>query len=262
MNGKALMEYLEQWAPVTLAESWDNPGLLVGDGEAEVKKVLVALDVTDAVLDEAERVGANWIVTHHPMLFSAMKQITTATPNGRRILRMAKAGIQHYAMHTNLDIAFGGTNDVLAQVAGLSQVEVLSPSCEQNGKENGLGRIGELETEMSLADFADGLRKKLGLSHINIVGDRHRPVRRVALCTGSGMDFLMDAVHQGADVYLSGDIRFHESQKALDAGICLIDVTHYASEVLIVPVIAAYLEKQGVPAVISQANGQVFDVLG
>lgn len=262
MNGKTLMEYLEQWAPVTLAESWDNPGLLVGDGEAEVKKVLVALDVTDAVLDEAENLGANWIVTHHPMLFSAMKQITTSTPNGRRILRMAKAGIQHYAMHTNLDIAFGGTNDVLAQVAGLTQVEVLSPSCEQNGKENGLGRIGMLPKPMAFCDFAEALRKALGLTHINIVGDRNRQVQRVALCTGSGMDFLLDAAHKGADVYISGDIRFHESQKALDAGICLIDATHYASEVLIVPVIVAYLEQHGVPAVASQVNGQVFDVLG
>lgn len=262
MNGKTLMEYLEQWAPVALAESWDNPGLLVGDGEAEVKKVLVALDVTDAVISEAEELGANWIVTHHPMLFSAMKQITTSTPNGRRILRMAKDGIQHYAMHTNLDIAFGGTNDVLAQVAGLSQVEVLSPSCEQNGKENGLGRIGVLEQEMAFADFADELRKKLGLTHINIVGDRNKRVRRVALCTGSGMDFLMDAVKKGADVYISGDIRFHESQKALDAGICLVDATHYASENLIVPVIVQYLRDKGVEAIPSRVNGQVFDVLG
>ena len=256
------MELLAAWAPRSLAESWDNPGLLVGDADREVKRVLVALDVRDSVIEEAILCRADWIITHHPMLFSPLKKITTDSPNGRRVLRLAQAGISHYAMHTNLDTAFGGTNDTLAALANLQEVSVLCPTCQQDGQPNGLGRIGFLPEPMALGEFADMLRQKVGLRHISIVGSREKQVRRVALCTGSGMDFLEEAANQGADVYLSGDIRFHEAQKAQDLGVALVDVTHYASEVLIVPVIARYLrEKTALDVVESHVDGQVFDVI-
>lgn len=260
MKCSDLINELENFAPIYLAESWDNPGLIVGDTENDINKVLVALDVTDEVVDESISVGADIIITHHPMLFSAVKKITNETSIGARLRKLIKNDIAHFALHTNLDIAFGGTNDELARISGLKDIEILRESCQQNGQVNGLGRIGNLEKQTTFGDFARIIKKELGLNSLRIVGDTEKKIRRVGLCTGSGFEFMVDAVKKGADVFITADLRYHESQKALEAGICVIDATHYASENIIVPVICKYLNElgSGMEIIQSSVDGQVF----
>ncbi len=264
MKCSEFIKRLEKFAPVELAETWDNPGLIVGDTKQEIKKALVALDATLEVIDEAISLGADIIVTHHPMLFGAVKKITDETPAGIKIMKLIKNNISHYAMHTNLDIAFGGTNDRLAEIIGLKDIEILRASCEQDGKENGLGRIGILENETGFFEFSQMVKTALGLDSMRVVGNLERTVKKIALCTGSGFEFMEDAVKKGADVYITADLRYHESQKAIEKGICLIDATHYASENIIVPVISGYIQRiclnEGVKMEVfnSEVNGQVF----
>ncbi|MGE4214401.1 MAG: Nif3-like dinuclear metal center hexameric protein [Anaerotignaceae bacterium] len=260
MKCSDLINHLEEFAPISLAESWDNPGLIVGDTQSDIKKILVALDATEEVIDEAIAIGADIIITHHPMLFSAVKKITNQTPTGVRLRKLIKNNIAHFAMHTNLDIAFGGTNDELARISGLKEIEILRESCEQNGQTNGLGRVGNLEKETTFGDFARIIKNELKLNSLRVVGDTKKIIRRVGLCTGSGFEFMQDAVRKGADVFITADLRYHESQKALDEGICVIDVTHYASENIIVPVICKYLNglESGMEVIQSSVDGQVF----
>lgn len=260
MKCSDLINELENFAPMYLAESWDNPGLIVGDTESDIKKILVALDATNEVIDEAITIGADIIITHHPMIFSSVKKITNQTPMGIRIRKLIKNDIAHFAMHTNLDIAFGGTNDELARISGLKDIEVLRESCQQNGQINGLGRIGNLEKETTFGDFARIIKKALELDSLRIVGNMQKKVKRVGLCTGSGFEFMEDAVKKGADVFITSDLRYHESQKAQEAGICIIDATHYASENIIVSVICKYLNglDSEMEVMQSSVDGQVF----
>lgn len=260
MKCKELLECLEKLAPISLAEKWDNPGLLVGDTHQEIKKVLVALDVTDDVIDEAIKIKADVIITHHPLLFSAVKKITNETPIGKKLSRLIKNDISHIALHTNLDIAFGGTNDVLAELIGLKNIQVLSVTEEIEGQKFGLGRIGELEKEENLENIAKRIKEKLSLDTIRFVGNNEAKIKKIGLCTGSGFEFMQEALKHGAHAYVTSDIRYHESQKALDLGIAMIDATHYGSENIIVPTIKRFIDGLGekIEVVESKVDGQVF----
>ena len=262
MKMSEITELFNGFAPEYLAESWDNPGLLVGDENAEIKKILVALDATEEVVDEAVKTGADLIVTHHPMIFGSIKKINTSDSMGRRIIKLIRNNICVFAMHTNLDIAFGGVNDELTKILGLKNTAVLFESCTQNDKPNGLGRYGDIE-ETTLEKFAKKVKEKLSLDGIRIVGENNRKIKRVGLCTGSGMEFMTDAVNLNCDVYITSDIKYHESQKALEDGITLIDATHYGSENIIVPVIKKFLNEKApsIEVLESSVNGQVFKTL-
>lgn len=257
---------MEEWAPKNLAESWDNVGLTVGNPETSIHKVLVALDVTPEVIEEAITEKAGLIITHHPMiLFQKIKSITTDTPLGRKLYRLIGNNIAAYAAHTNLDIAKGGTNDVLAKRIGLTNVQILEEtSRNEKGVAEGIGRMGDLPDAMKFGQLASLLRERLGLDSIRLVGRADKLVKRIGLCTGSGAEFLETAYRQGADAYITGDIKFHEAQRALEMGICVADATHYASETLIVPVIAQYLKnvaeqsKWTLEIVESKTDGQTF----
>ncbi len=259
-----LIKILEKKAPLYLAEKWDNPGLLVGYRNKEIKTVLTALDVTDDVIKEAININADIIVTHHPLIFGAIKSVSDSTPEGRKILALAENGICSYAMHTNLDTAFGGTNDTLAEIIGLKDIQVLAVSCQQNEMPNGLGRFGCLPESMSFYDFAKMLKEKLNLNCLTIVGSKEKTVSKVGLCTGAGFEFIDEAKVNGCDCYITSDVKFHEAQKALNMDMCLIDATHYGTENIIVPVLKKFIEDEAIKAGFeitvkaSQVNGQVF----
>ncbi|MCJ7855722.1 Nif3-like dinuclear metal center hexameric protein [Lachnospiraceae bacterium NSJ-143] len=259
-----LIGILEKRAPLYLSESWDNPGLLVGRRDKEVKKAIVALDVTEDVISEAIIEKADVIVTHHPLIFGAVKTVNDSTYTGRKILRLIENGICHYAMHTNLDTAFGGTNDTLAKIIGLEDIEPLAVSCEQDGMPNGLGRLGTLKEKVHFGAFAADLKDKLSLECITLVGNKSSIVSKVGLCTGAGFEFIDEAYAKGCDLYITSDVKFHEAQKALDMGICLIDATHYGTENIIVPVLKEYIDSEAkkngyeIDVVTSKCNGQVF----
>ena len=253
---KDVVNIIEQLAPPSLAEGWDNVGLLVGDGDAVCKKILFALDATDEVIAEAAAAGADMIVTHHPIIFKGVNALNTSTALGRRLLKLVKNDIAVYCAHTSLDIAQGGTNDILAQLIGLKDVQGLMQT--ENGM---LGRVGDLEEKTTLKALTNKLIKALGMPAANVTGSPETEVIRVGLCTGSGADrdFMLAAKNALCDVYITGDVKYHEAQFAQDIGLCLIDATHYYTESIAMPRVCAYVrEHSGLECVVTDTNGESF----
>ena len=330
-------------APPELAESWDNPGLQIGDPAAEVTRVMVALDPTPDVIDSAIAASCQLLVTHHPLIFKPLKSISAANPLGSSIQKAIKGGVSIVTLHTNYDIANGGLNDVLASKIGLSDyvplritssaelvklvvfvpvdhldqvrsalfpfaasqgnylncsfaaggtgtftpqegaepfsgtVGVLSRVPEERlelliaaaqmsravkallaahpyeepafdlyplinkGAQRGLGRIGRLSEPLPLSEYAGRLRRVLSAPALRYVGDPSAMIAKVALCSGSGASLLRDAVRGGADVLVTGDVKYHEARDAEDSGLALIDAGHYPTEIIMVHEMAARL---------------------
>ena len=364
-----IVDIMNKIAPENLQEKWDNSGLNIGNKDSEIKKIMVALDIIDDVIDEAIENNVDIIVTHHPiLLFKDLKNITTDTDIGLKIYKLIQNNISVYSAHTSYDIVFGGTNDILAEILGLSDIEILKETnfektfkivvyvpynnkddvvsaigeafggcignysncmflskgegqfkplegsnpyigsvgdiekvkeykietivTENNisnvlnaiykthcyeepaidiipmnvkGKRYGIGRIGNLKNNMNFIDFAKFVKKKLNIDNIRIsVDDENTVINKVAICTGAGSDFFDIAKSKGADVYITGDIKFHEAQKAKQLGLCVIDGTHYATENIAIPVLAEYLKKElnnineEIEILVSKVNGQTF----
>lgn len=266
---KDIIEIMNLLAPLGLAEEWDNCGLSIGSPNYEVKKILIALDAIEPVIQEAIALNIDMIITHHPLiLFQKIKNITTQTHLGNNIIQLIQNKISVFSAHTNLDIAFGGTNDVLAHLAGLENIHILEETFQdKDGKSYGIGRIGTLSKEMRFEDFANKIKKQLNLNSMRVVGSLDKTVKTVALCTGSGFEYMMKAKKENADVYITADLKFHEAQKAIEEGLCLIDATHYASENIIVPILKKYIEKEAknrgyeIQIYCSNINGQTFQTI-
>jgi dinuclear metal center YbgI/SA1388 family protein len=343
--------------PFRLAEEWDNVGLQLGDPADEVERVMVALDPLPEVLDEALSRNCQLLVTHHPLIFKALRQVTSATSAGRLLLRAARNGLSLLAMHTNYDIADGGLNDLLGQQLGLRQLRTLKVTDQEElvklvvfvperqlecvrqalfaevyaignyrdcsfaavgegtftpqagarptigavgslervaerrlellvqrdrlakaiqallkvhpyeepafdcypllnqGASLGLGRIGVLETPITLAAYSDQIREQLQAGPVRLVGDPNRLVRSVGLCSGSGASLMHDALRAGADLLVTGDVKYHEAREAEACGIALLDVGHFASERLMVASVQQFLQST------LTAGGYVCDVL-
>lgn len=216
-------------ADFTLALDFDNPGLLVGDPNEQVRGVLAALDVTDSVIGEAISRRANLIVTHHPVIFHAMKRVTSDT----LVWKLVRAGISVISAHTNLDIAKGGVNDLLAQKLALNEIEVL----ELTRAPDGMGRAGVLERGMAPPEFAYYVKRMLDLSAVRYC-DGGRVVERVAVCGGSGGSLLDAAVEKGCQALVTGDVKHDVMLDAVHRGITLIDAGHFGTENLVVPYLA------------------------
>lgn len=330
-------------APSTLAESWDNSGLQVGDPAAEISRIMVALDATPAVMESALSSGCQLLVTHHPLIFKALKSVSTATLQGRLIHAAIRGGLGVVSMHTNYDIADGGLNDVLADRLGLvgctplqitvsqelvklvvfvpedhlDQVRLaLLPHAEESGayggcsftgpgegtftpldgahpfigsvgrqervreqrlellvdrkhvskvvkallnvhpyeepafdlypllnegRSSGLGRIGRLEESLSLGVFAARIGKELAAPGLRFVGNPAAMVGKIALCSGSGVSVMRSAVRAGADVLVTGDVKYHDAREALDLGIALVDAGHFSTEIIMVEAVTERL---------------------
>jgi dinuclear metal center YbgI/SA1388 family protein len=251
-----VIKLMESYAPPRLAEDWDNVGLLVGESERSISKILVALDATDAVIDEAIAVGADLIVTHHPFIFKAQKSITDCTPLGKKIIKLIKNDIAVYSAHTNLDSAGGGTNATLAELLGLKDVEGLADIVPEDNA--AMGRIGNLDKPVSFSDFVKTVKAVLGAEVLSVSGDLDKTVSRVGICTGKGAGYMAIAKAMGADAYITGDFGYHEGQTAEDLELCVIDGTHYLTEVIVVPVVGKYLSDnlKAVEVVLSKTDAQ------
>lgn len=205
----------------SLSEIWDNDGLMCcPDPEREVRRVLFALDVTDSVVDHALATQADVIISHHPLVFAKLSALTVDEHVGKKLIRLTGAGISAFSFHTRFDRVSGGVNDALASVLGLSDVSVLGEG------EASLGRIGTLPETMSLPDFAEYVKRALGVPFV-CVADASRSVRRVAVVGGEGKDFIAAACEAGADTYLSGRLGYHAMQ---DSAINLVEGGHYFTE--------------------------------
>jgi dinuclear metal center YbgI/SA1388 family protein len=237
---------VEELWPESLAESWDEVGLVAGHPSAEVTKILFAVDPTLEVIEEAVGWGAELLITHHPLLLKGVTSVAANTPKGKAVHRLIESGTALLTVHTNGDSAVGGVSDVLADALGLQDVVPLTPAA--NGlPEEGIGRVGDLAEVQTLGDFAArvfGILPSVA-GGVRVSGDRDGVVRRVALCGGAG-DSLFDEVRaSNADVYLTADLRHHPASEAREAAVndrpYLIDVSHFASEWLWLPAAAAAL---------------------
>lgn len=228
MKVKELTEWLGGNFPAAVAEDWDNVGLLTGDDESEVKHVFLALDLTEAVLDEAVQAGADMIVTHHPMIFSGIKKINNHSFTGRKILTLIQKGIVYYAMHTNYDVL--GMADLSADYTKMHDTTVLSVTEEREGEVQGFGRVGKLPREMTLREYAQLVKESLKLNDVKVYGNLDSMVKCAAVCTGSGKSMIKDVIKAGADVYVTGDIDHHTGIDTVAQGLALIDAGHYGTE--------------------------------
>ena len=244
-----IIKQVEGLAPAELAEPWDNVGLQVGSREWPVARVWVALDPLPQVVAAACRAAVDLLITHHPLIFKPLKSIDCTTPAGDIIHSALRHHLAIFSAHTNLDSAAGGVNDTLAQNIGLINLRALQQDDRgERGRRGsdepvvqGLGRTGDLPHETTLAALARELKQRLDLEAVAIAGDPTLPVSRVALCSGSGASLLGDFFASNAQVYISGDMRYHDARDVETAGRGLIDIGHFASEHLVVDVLAEKL---------------------
>lgn len=216
-----IYESLCRLAPPELQMSFDNAGFLLGHGDAEVKRALLSLDVTEEVIDEAIALHAELIVSHHPLIFHPEKTITDGSVLGRKLLRLIENHIAVISMHTNLDIAEGGVNDVLLSLLGAKALGPLD--------EDGCGRVGLLPAPLCMTDFLPYCKDKLRSAGLRY-WDAGRQVYRIAVMGGSGADSIERAAALGCDTYVTADIKYHQFQTAVDLGINLIDGDHFCTE--------------------------------
>ncbi len=224
MKIKELYQYIDARIPRSLSCEWDNDGLMCcPDGEREVHKVLVALDVTDDVCDTAIDGGYDVIVTHHPFIFKGLKAINGEDHVSARAIKLISNGIAVMSFHTRLDAVEGGVNDMLATLLDVKNVTVFG-----NGGET-IGRIGELEQPMDIAAFARKVKNVLEATVV-FYADAKLPVKRVAVLGGSGSDDIRAALAAGADTYVSGELKYHDMTDASGMGINLIEAGHFYTE--------------------------------
>lgn len=222
-----IAEKMEQIAPKELAEKWDNVGLLVGRYGAKVKRVLVALDMDSETADEAVEIGADLVITHHPIMFQPVSSITDDTVTGSIILTLIKNDISLFTAHTNLDTAEGGVNDVLALKLGIFDLQKLhTPDFE------GSARMGNVK-QQTMFEFTDAVKKVLNSAVVKCVGDKNRLISKAAVCGGSGAFMLKIAKDSGCDVLVTGEAKYNDEQLAYELGICLIEAGHYETETVI-----------------------------
>ncbi len=230
MKLEAFIPLVETTAPPCLAESWDNPGLLIEPEQREITKVLVALDCTLPVVQEAAQVGAQLVLSHHPLFFQPVRRIHYSLADTAPAWHLIRHGVGLYAAHTNLDSALGGVNDVLAQMLGLDQVRpLLQPGEALSELTQSIGRVGELPQPLSLQAFAAFVQRELHTTAL-FAGDPLQTIRRVAVLGGSGGDFLPQAKAAQADVLVTGEAKHHQGLEAHAMGVALIQAGHYETE--------------------------------
>lgn len=356
---QSFLTLLEQWAPLHYAEDWDNVGLHAGDRNKEISRIMVALSPGEAAVNAAVEAGVDMLLTHHPLIFRSMKQINSDTATGRSLMKLIRNDVNLYCAHTNLDIAKGGVNDVLAAALQLEDIKPLADithdTCykvvvyvplgyeeivrqamckagagcignysgctfqakgtgtflpgegtnpflgeagrmeyaeeyrletvvpqaalsavikameavhpyeevaydvfrmENGGEERGIGRIGQLKEAVSFAEFLDFTGSQLSCDHLTYQGDLTRQIKTVALCGGSGLSYLSAAKKAGADVYVTGDMRYHDAQAANEMDLCVVDAGHLATERMIVDALAEFARKQGLEVIIFDEEEQ------
>ena len=233
-----IVKLLENECPKSLAEDWDNSGLLVGDASSEVKKVYIALDATSAVIEDAIKHEADMLITHHPLIFKSVKEITENHFVGRRVMSLIKNDIAFFCMHTNFDAVF--MSEIVRKKLALPEGIILLPSKEDPGK--GIGMTCHLPDEMSLEGFSLRLKDALSLKSVRVFGDLSMKVRIVSFLPGSGKSDIDTAITQGADVFVTGDVDHHSGIDAVEKGIGVVDAGHYGMERFFIDHTALFLK--------------------
>lgn len=225
MNRIDVTKFLESKYPKTLAYEWDNVGLQVGTLNKPVKTVLITLDVTKEVVKEAILVKADMILSHHPLIFQPVANIQFDTPRGWIIQQLVKHDIALYSLHTNFDLADGGMNDHLAKMLGLKDLKLLD-------EEAGIGRFGDIDP-VAIKEFVAFVKNRLDVDSVRLIGNSEKIVRTVGISGGSGQQHMYQAKKHGCDVYLTGDVTYHNALDAYEMGFTVIDIGHHAEKVFV-----------------------------
>lgn len=244
-----IYEYLKELAPLELQMDFDNSGFQLGRLDAEVNRALLALDVTEEVVGEAIELGAQLIISHHPLIFSKLRSIMDT-----KLLRLAENRIAVISMHTNLDIATGGVNDVLITLLGARADGPLDP--------DNCGRVGELPEAQQFDSFLRFCKTALDSKGLRYY-DAGRPVKRLAVMGGSGGDYIGCAAEKGCDTYVTADIKYHQFLEAKELGINLIDGDHFCTENPVIPSLCEKLRHEfpDVCFTVSARHGQVISFI-
>ena len=237
-----IIDKLEALSPTEFAEEWDNIGLLAGRRDKEVRTVYIALDATDAVIGEAVRLGADLLLTHHPLIFKKMSRVNTDDFIGRRVCELIRNDISYYAMHTNFDVM--GMADAAADELSLKDRRVLDVTYEDDISKEGCGRVGELKDSMRVEALAGLVKEKFHVPNVRVFGDLDSPVRTVAVMPGSGGGFIQDALVAGADAMITGDVGHHEGIDAVAQGLAVIDAGHYGIEKLFISYMEEFMKRE------------------
>ncbi len=237
-----IIQFVEALAPPLLAEEWDNVGLLLGDADDSVKAVMTCLTLTPDVAEEAIQRHAGLVITHHPILFRAVKRLTRDTPEGRMLWDLIRAGVAVYSPHTSFDNGKGGINQWLAEELELENIAPLRP--QEDCPSVGSGRWGELTEPVSWTEFQKKVCDQLQIERFQSVGSQAISVRRVGIACGAAAEFLRDAHRLGCEAFITGEARFHACLEARSLGIGLVLLGHYASERPALEMLAERLAKQ------------------
>ena len=225
---KDIHNILEEHAPLKYMESYDNAGLMVGDMEDSVTSVLVALDCTLEVIEEAKQKGCNLIFCHHPLLFKKPTSITTGDLLGKKIIKLISNKINVYSSHTNLDSVSGGLNDIIMQLLGFGETKVIAP--HPADLNSGIGRIVALSEPVLLSELCENVKKSLDLPAIRYSGNDDKLISKIAVINGSGQDYFHEAIKLGAECIITGDTTYHYVSDLNEEGISVIDAGHYGTE--------------------------------
>ncbi len=254
MYCQEIINILEELSPTEYACSWDNVGLLVGRRDKVVNKILVVLDVTTQVLNRAINENFDMIVSHHPLIFGKIDRVNDESVLGIKLLDLIEHGICYYAMHTNFDTK-GGMAKEAARLLNLTDSAVL----DETMLGEGIGCIGTLPVSRTLIELADDVKRTFFISRVSCFGKLDTCISRVAICPGSGKSVIDVAIEKGAQCLITGDIGHHDGLDAKEAGLSIIDASHYGLEKIFMRYIASYLVQKGVNAeVATEENGEVF----
>ena len=238
MKVRDIVAAIEEFAPLGIQEKWDNSGLCIGSPEDEVNSVLLGLDCTPELVDEAVACGADMIVTHHPLIFSGLKKISPDDLVGAAVIKAVKAGISIYAAHTSADKVIAGVSGAMAARLGLGNVTIL----DEDGDGTGLGVVGDLPEAVTAAEAVKLVKERFSLKAMRASRPVEGKISRVAMCGGSGGSLIAAAQAAGAQLYISGDISYHNF--FTKEGFMIMDIGHYESEIEIVDILFSLIKKK------------------
>lgn len=255
MKLKDIIRIIEENYPPCLAYDWDNSGLFFGDIEKDIKKVLVTLDITPQIIDQAIENDADMVLAHHPITMGGIKTLSDGSMLSDMIINAVKNDICIYSAHTNMDTAKNGINQKLAELFGLRDITVLEN--DKPYEDCGLGRVGNLKEEMSLSDFCKLVKEKLDTPFVRVCGEE-RKIKRVALASGSCSEYVPTAIKKGADVIVTADMKYHHCIEFVYDGIAIVDAGHFPTENIVKDMFKEILTDV---EIISADNEDIFKVI-
>ena len=257
-----IINYIDKLFPPELAFDGDNVGLIVGSKNKKVSKVLITLDVDEKVADEASKLGADVIISHHPLMFHSTKRLTESSPEERTLMSLIKNDISLFSAHTNLDCAKDGLNDFLAEKLGIENTSVVEPVATIDGQVHGYGRVGEVPAGTKLSDILKKCTSELNTPFVRYVGNPEKEIRTVAVNCGGGADEIEICIKRGIDLFVTGDVKYNPAGDCYDNDMCLIDAGHYETEHIVCELLKDKLSRKfpDICFEISKDNIAVFKV--